>query len=190
MAVRYVTIGITLCLLGMLSIMSPASWAGSLTLSSPSFSAGSSLPLHQIYDRMGCEGSNLTPTLIWKGLPQGTQSLAITLLDPDAPTGHGWWHWVVFNLAPTTTHLASHPGHDEARYLPQGSVSSLTDFGVPGYGGPCPPKGDTPHHYIFTLFALKIAHIPLPSSASPEQVMPWIRANMLDSAVLVGRYGQ
>ncbi|NNM52462.1 MAG: YbhB/YbcL family Raf kinase inhibitor-like protein [Pseudomonadales bacterium] len=173
-----------------LCLIAPITWAGSLSLTSSTFTAGALLSIPQTYDGMDCKGQNLTPELTWKGIPAGTQSLALTLFDPDAPTGHGWWHWVVFNLPPATSHVDSHAGRDDAQYLPAGAISSLTDFGTPGYGGPCPPQGDTPHHYIFTLFALKTAHIPLSAHAKPEQVMSWIRANVMDSAVLVGRYGR
>src|SRR6202521_3608641 len=94
-----------------------------------------------------CDGTNQSPHLAWSGAPAGTKSFAVTCYDPDAPTGSGFWHWVVINIPPDVTELPLDAGNLKAGDAPKGAIQSRTDFGVPGYGGPCPPQGDPPHHY-------------------------------------------
>jgi Raf kinase inhibitor-like YbhB/YbcL family protein len=102
----------------------------------------------------GCDGGNVSPSLKWTGAPQATKSFALNLYDPDAPTGSGFWHWVVFDIPPATTSLPKSAGDVKAKLLPEGAIQSRTDYGSDGYGGMCPPKGDKPHHYIPTLYAV------------------------------------
>ena len=102
----------------------------------------------------GCAGGNQSPHLAWSGAPAGTKSFAVTCFDPDAPTGSGFWHWLVVNIPPNITELALDAGNPRSPKLPQGALQTRTDFGAPGYGGPCPPQGDKPHHYIFTVYAV------------------------------------
>jgi Raf kinase inhibitor-like YbhB/YbcL family protein len=132
--------------------------------------AGSRMAMEQVFDGFGCTGKNISPELHWSGVPQGTKSLALTVYDPDAPTGSGWWHWVMFNIDPRTKSLPANAGDVEATLAPAGSVQSRTDFGSVGYGGPCPPAGDKPHHYIFTLFALDVAQLQLDETATAAMV--------------------
>jgi Raf kinase inhibitor-like YbhB/YbcL family protein len=102
----------------------------------------------------GCAGGNQSPHLKWSGAPEGTKSFAVTCYDPDAPTGSGFWHWVVINIPPNVTELALDAGNTKSGKLPQGALQTRTDFGAPGYGGPCPPEGDHPHRYLFTVHAV------------------------------------
>jgi len=102
----------------------------------------------------GCAGGNQSPHLAWSGAPAGTKSFAVTCFDPDAPTGSGFWHWLVVNIPPNITELALDAGNPRSPKLPQGALQTRTDFGAPGYGGPCPPQGDHPHRYLFTVFAV------------------------------------
>jgi Raf kinase inhibitor-like YbhB/YbcL family protein len=118
-----------------------------------------------VLNGFGCTGSNVSPELRWKNVPPGTKSLALQLYDPDAPTGSGFWHWAVYDIPPNVTHLAQGAGNNAAT-LPLGAYGGNTDFmdtGVTGvngnYGGPCPPAGDKPHHYTFTLFALAVPSV-------------------------------
>jgi hypothetical protein len=104
--------------------------------------------------------ANVSPALSWSGAPAGTKSFALNIYDPDAPTGSGWWHWVVFNIPPATTSLPKGAGDVKKKLMPKGAIQSRTDFGADGYGGPCPPAGDKPHHYQITVFAVDVDKLP------------------------------
>jgi len=146
-----------------------------------------------VYKGFGCEGGNVSPALEWSGAPAGTKSFAITAYDPDAPTGSGWWHWVVFNIPATTTKLEQGAGDAGGARLPAGAGQSRTDFGAPGYGGPCPPQGPSlkkPHRYIFTVYALKVDKLDLNADSSGALVGYMLNANTLGKASLTGHYGR
>jgi Raf kinase inhibitor-like YbhB/YbcL family protein len=133
----------------------------------------------------GCQGENTSPELQWSNPPVGTQSYAITMFDADAPTGSGWWHWVVFDIPALTTALPRNAGKLTEHLLPAGSVQSLTDFGVAGYGGPCPPAGDKPHGYIITLYALNTAKLGQQQTATPALVAFLLRTHVIAKASLL-----
>src|SRR3981081_985369 len=114
----------------------------------------------------GCDGGNQSPHLAWSGAPAGTKSFAVTCYDPDAPTGSGFWHWVVINIPPNVTELALDAGNRKSPKLPHGALQPRTDFGAPGYGGPCPPAGDHPHRYLFTAFAVSADKLPVGAATS------------------------
>jgi Raf kinase inhibitor-like YbhB/YbcL family protein len=137
---------------------------------------------------MGCSGQNISPMLVWSNPPAGTKSFAVTIYDPDAPTGSGWWHWVMYNIPANTTSLAAGAGN--GRNAPRGSVQGTTDFGTRGYGGPCPPPGDAPHHYHIKVFALKIDKIDAPGNATAAFIGFNLNANKLATAEIIGRYGR
>jgi Raf kinase inhibitor-like YbhB/YbcL family protein len=143
-----------------------------------------------VFNGFGCSGNNTSPELRWEHAPKGTKSFAVTVYDPDAPTGSGWWHWVIFNLSPETTSLPAGAGNPESGSAPQGSIQSMTDFGQPGYGGPCPPPGDKPHRYIFTVYALKVDQIPLQKEASGAMVGFYLNQNVLRKASFTAKYGR
>ncbi|MGL4206518.1 MAG: YbhB/YbcL family Raf kinase inhibitor-like protein [Aeromonadaceae bacterium] len=159
------------------------------TLTSPDIKAGSQLTNKQLFNGFGCSGDNISPALSWHGAPEGTQSYALTLYDPDAPTGSGWWHWVVFNIPAQSKGLPAHIQAD-GKGLPHGAIQSLTDFGLPGFGGACPPVGDKPHRYQFTLHALKVPTLDLPASSMPALVGFMIHANELASTRFTAYYGR
>lgn len=139
---------------------------------------------------MDCTGNNLSPALQWQGAPTATKSYAVTVYDPDAPTGSGWWHWVVYNIPGNVTRLAAGAGDPARNILPSGASQGNTDFGAPGYGGPCPPKGDKPHHYIFTVYALNTDRLDLPAGATAAYVGFNIHAHQLAKATLTALYGR
>lgn len=141
----------------------------------------------QIANTFGCSGGNVSPQLSWTGAPAGTKSFAITLYDQDAPTGSGWWHWVAVNIPASVTQLAS--GASPSK-MPAGTVETRTDFGKPGYGGPCPPPGDKPHHYLFTIYALKVDKLDLDAQASGAMAGFMIRSNSLGSATFTATFGR
>ncbi len=161
-------------------------WA--LTLSSPQIHGTFARP--QIFDRYGCEGANLSPSLVWQGAPDGTRSFAVTMFDPDAPTGHGWWHWILYDIPSSVRSLPEGAGTRGHSGLPAGAKQARNDYGEMGYGGPCPPKGATPHRYIVTLYALDIPRLPVSSRASALEILTAIRAHTIAQASIVARYGR
>jgi Raf kinase inhibitor-like YbhB/YbcL family protein len=169
--------------------LAAAGTADALTLSSPEVKNGATIKNEQVFNAFGCTGKNISPALTWSGAPAGTKSFALTVYDPNAPTGSGWWHWVVFNIPPTATGFPKNAGDLKANLMPQGVVQGRTDFGAPGYGGPCPPKGDKPHHYIFTLYALDVDHIDADANASAAFIGFNIHFHTLAKATITGMYG-
>src|SRR4051812_22570556 len=113
--------------------------AQSMTLTSPEIAEGATIANEQLLNGFGCTGGNVSPALNWSGAPAGTRAFAINMFDPDAPTGSGFWHWVVFNIPPATTSLPKGAGDMEKKLMPGGAIQSRTDLGTDGYGGPCPP---------------------------------------------------
>jgi len=128
-----------------------------LKVTSESFKDGDYLAREHILSEdfgFGCAGGNQSPHLAWSGTPEGTKSFAVTCYDPDAPTGSGFWHWLVVNIPPDVRELPLGAGSQTGK-LPKGAFMTRTDFGKPGYGGPCPPQGDHPHRYFFSVFAVR-----------------------------------
>jgi Raf kinase inhibitor-like YbhB/YbcL family protein len=175
-----------------LSILAGASaaHAAGFTLTSPTIKPGSMLTEAQVFKGFGCEGKNTSPALKWSGAPSGTKSYAVTVYDPDAPTGSGWWHWVVYNIPASATELPEGAGGTDGKGLPAGTAQGRTDFGSAGFGGACPPKGDKPHRYIFTVHALKTDKIEVPADASAALVGFMLNANRLAKASFEARYGR
>ncbi len=159
--------------------------AAAFTLTSAAFKNNAAVPEKYSFNAMGCTGENVSPALEWKNAPAGTKSFALMVHDPDAPTGSGWWHWVVYDIPADATSL---PEGATAATLPKGAVQGNTDFGKPGWGGPCPPPGSGKHHYNFTLFALKVDKIEVPPGASPAMIGFNAKANAIASAKLTGLF--
>jgi Raf kinase inhibitor-like YbhB/YbcL family protein len=163
----------------------------SLKLTSPDIKPGATIAAEQTFNDFGCSGANISPALEWSGAPAGTKGFAVLMHDPDAPTGGaGWWHWVMFNIPATTTKLPKGAGKADGSALPSGAASGVTDFGTPGYGGPCPPQGDKPHRYIFTVYALKVDKLDVPKGATASLVGFMVNANAIGKATLTGMYGR
>lgn len=154
------------------------------TLASADVTPGKMLKPDQVFDGFGCTGGNRSPELKWSNAPQGTKSFVVTVYDPDAPTGSGWWHWVVYDLPANVTELPR--GIGKGARLPAGAKEARTDFGKAGFGGACPPKGDKPHHYVFTVHALKVEKLDVPAEAA--LIGAAARANQLGSASLTALY--
>jgi Raf kinase inhibitor-like YbhB/YbcL family protein len=167
----------------------PAS-ADDFKLTSPDMQEGGTLADVHVFNGFGCTGGNQSPALSWSGAPAGTKSFAITEYDPDAPTGSGWWHWVLVNLPPSTASLPRGAGDPSGKGLPAGALQTRTDFGKPGHGGSCPPQGDKPHRYIFTVFALKTDKLPVDADASGAMAGFMINANAIAKATLTATYGR
>jgi Raf kinase inhibitor-like YbhB/YbcL family protein len=164
--------------------------AADFTVTSDEVQDGKTISAEHVFAGFGCTGHNVSPSLHWKGAPAGTKSYAVTVYDPDAPTGSGWWHWVVYNIPPDTTDLPKGAGDPKAGTMPKGAVQSRTDFGAPGWGGPCPPPGDPPHHYLFTVHALDVDNMPLEDTSSPAMIGFNLHFHTLGKATLTGLYGR
>ncbi len=161
-----------------------------LRLTSTDIHAGAKIGNAHVFNGMDCTGNNISPALQWQGAPAATKSYAVTVYDPDAPTGSGWWHWVVYNISGSVTRLAAGAGDPKKSLLPAGAVQGNTDFGAPGYGGPCPPKGDKPHHYVFSVYALNTDRLDLPAGATAAYVGFNIHSHQLAKATLTALYGR
>jgi Raf kinase inhibitor-like protein, YbhB/YbcL family len=179
----------TVLLVAALASAPLAAKPGGFRVWSPSI-RGPKLGMDQVFSGMGCTGKNISPELRWSGAPPGTKSYAVTLYDPDAPTGSGWWHWVVYNIPANVTMLPAGAGSADSKTLPAGAIQGVTDFGAPGFGGACPPPGDKPHRYVFTVYALKVPSISVPATASAAMVGFNLHANSLGKAMFTARYGR
>jgi Raf kinase inhibitor-like YbhB/YbcL family protein len=178
---------ITAAALAVSAVMTGWAVAADFKVTSPNFTDGGTLPMAQVYNSFGCEGGNVSPALEWTGAPEGTKSFAVTAYDPDAPTGSGWWHWVVFDIPADAKGLPEGAGSGQG--LPESAVQGRTDFGTPGYGGACPPPG-APHHYVFTVFALNTDKLGVPADASAAMVGFMTGANELARASVTALYGR
>jgi Raf kinase inhibitor-like YbhB/YbcL family protein len=173
-----------------LMTLAAAAFGDGFTLKSPQLQQGRAMGMEQVFAGMGCTGRNISPALQWEGAPKNTKSFAVTVYDPDAPTGSGWWHWVVFNIPPDVHSLPAGAGDPSSGTAPKGSVQSRTDYGTPGYGGPCPPSGDAPHRYVFTVYALDIDKLPLGAGASGAMVGFALHQHALGKATLTVLYSR
>lgn len=167
-----------------------AALADEFVVTSPQIKKNGHIDAEQVLNGFGCQGSNVSPALQWRGAPAGTKSFAVTVYDPDAPTGSGWWHWVVFNIPATADSVVKNAGDVQKNLIPAGSIQSRTDFGKPGYGGPCPPAGDKPHRYQFIVYALKTDSLPLDENAPAAMVGFYLHQNVIKKAVLNAIYSR
>lgn len=144
----------------------------------------------QEFNGFGCSGENVSPQLSWANAPEGTKSYAITMYDPDAPTGSGFWHWVVFDIPSNINELVSKAGNVSLNLAPKGAIQSKTDYGTNGYGGPCPPVGHGFHQYIFTIHALKVDKLGLDANTNPAIVGFYLWQNTLAKSSIVMYYNR
>ncbi len=143
----------------------------------------------QAFGGFGCHGSNISPELHWSYAPKGTKSFAVTVFDPDSNMGKGWWHWVVFDIPASISSLPADFGNITKPHTIK-TIQSINDFGEIGYSGACPPEGDRPHRYVFSVYALNIDHLDLDKNASPYIVERMINAHMIKKAMIVSYYGR
>jgi Raf kinase inhibitor-like YbhB/YbcL family protein len=170
-----------------LMLFSSTTIAGSFKLFSKDIINGKLMPKAQEYIGFGCKGGNLSPQLSWTGAPAGTKSFAITLYDPDAPTGSGWWHWQIVNISSNTTELVQGAGDITKNLAPKKSIQIENDYGMQGFGGACPPRGSKAHRYQFTVYALSV-EINVSPESSGALVGFMIKSNALDSATIEALY--
>ncbi len=142
----------------------------------------------QEFNGFGCTGNNESPQLSWTNAPEGTKSFAITMYDPDAPTGSGWWHWLVFDIPAEVNNIATGAGNIELDLLPAPTIQSVTDYGAKGYGGPCPPEDHGMHQYIITVHALKTDKLGLDENTNPAIVGYYLSSNVIAKASIIAYY--
>lgn len=162
-----------------------------LILTSENFKEGELLGIDHVLSEaygFGCAGHNLSPALSWSGAPAGTESFAVTCFDPDAPTGSGFWHWVVANIPVVVSALPVGAGDPASGKMPAGALEVRTDFGKPGYGGPCAPVGDNVHRYIFTVYAVDLKTLPVTADTSAAIVGFYLNFHTLAKTSLIGLF--
>lgn len=168
--------------------MLAANVSGQETFTLKSNDLGGEATVTEEFNGFGCTGKNQSPQLSWSNAPEGTKSFAITMYDPDAPTGSGWWHWVVFDIPATVDELVSNAGNIELDLAPKGAIQSVTNYGAKGYGGPCPPPGHGLHQYTITVHALKTDTLELDADTNPAIVGYNIWGNTLAKASIIIYY--
>jgi Raf kinase inhibitor-like YbhB/YbcL family protein len=169
----------------------PGDSATDLVLASADIKNGHSFPIELVSNSYGCTGGNQSPALYWRGAPQGTRSFMITMYDPDEHgSPSGWWHWVVYDVPAGTDHLSRNAGTPRGSALPRGALQGRNDDGLRSYSGPCPDQGDAPHHYVVTIYALKIAKLPVPNGASGANVTYTASGYTLGTAKIVALHGR
>lgn len=160
--------------------MTVPAMADGFILASPDIAEGQQLSGDFVFQGFGCEGGNMAPTLEWSGAPDGTESFAVTVYDPDAPTGSGWWHWFVLNIPADVTSL---PGGD-----PVNGVQLTNDYGAEGFGGACPPPGEV-YRYQFTVHVLG-STLQIDNSVSNALAGFMVNANSLASSTITAVYNR
>ena len=158
------------------------------TFSLTSKTLGGNSTTQEEFNGFGCTGENQSPQLSWTNAPEGTKSFAITMYDPDAPTGSGWWHWVVFDIPANINSLLENAGNIEKGLMTKDAIQSITNYGVPGYGGPCPPENHGIHQYVITVHALKVDKLGLDEKTNPAIVGYYIWNNTIAKASIVTYY--
>ncbi len=168
----------------------PAAASAAMTLTTTTFPANGTMPLSTVYNGNGCQGDDRSPALAWSGVPPAAKSFALTVEDPDAGQPTGWWHWVRFNIPGDVRGLPADAGAQSLTQRGPG-LDALNTYLENAYGGPCPPPGDKPHRYIFTLYALDVATVrQFSTHATGPQLVAAIRGHVLAQAQLIGHYGR
>jgi hypothetical protein len=163
----------------------PPRGSAPVAVTSSSFKNGDTLSNAHVFT--GCGGKNVSPQLSWTGAPAETKSYAVTLFDPDAPTGCGYWHWLACDIPASVTSLEAGAGGGES---PAGGKTGYNDFGMNSYGGPCPPKGDKPHRYIFTVYALDVPALENAGKSMTGATLVFLmRGHVLASGSITGLFG-
>jgi len=172
----------------LLFTVSTSVYAGTFTLLSNDIAHGKFMTKSQEFNGFGCSGGDFSPHLKWSNAPEETKSFAITVYDPDAPTGSGWWHWQIVNIPKNVTELVAGAGSLKKGAVPKGSLQIKNDYGNTSFGGACPPKGHGVHRYQFTIYALSVEKLELPEDASGALAGYMINVNTIESSTIESLY--
>ena len=181
MKIKFYQLTAVLCLLG-------TTLFAQKTFTLTSNTLGGEATVAEEFNGFGCTGKNESPQLSWINAPKGTKSFAVTMYDKDAPTGSGWWHWVIFDIPANVNELVNNAGNVALKLAPKNAIQSVTNYGVAGYGGPCPPKGQSMHQYVITVYALKKSSLGLEAKTNPAIVGYNLNGNALAKASIVAYY--
>ena len=161
----------------------------SFELHSEDVADGQMMTDNQVYNAFGMTGKNISPALSWSGFPAETKGFAVTCFDPDAPTGSGFWHWVLVDIPASVTSLPAGAGHASGSGLPAGTMHLRNDYGSKDFGGAAPPAGDPPHRYVFAVHALDVPSLELEPDTTPAVAGFNLRFRTIARAVLIPVYG-
>jgi Raf kinase inhibitor-like YbhB/YbcL family protein len=164
--------------------------AQEFTLTSPDVGPEKPLAEQFVYNGFGCTGGNQSFALEWSGAPAAAKSFVVAHFDPDAMRGRGFWHWFVIDIPGGADSLPQGAGAEDNSKLPRGARQLKTSFGKAAYGGSCPPKGDEPHRYVITVYAMKVPKLDVSADATAAQALPLVEANALDKATLTYTFGR
>jgi Raf kinase inhibitor-like YbhB/YbcL family protein len=160
----------------------------SFSVTSEDVAEGAQMSDKQVYNSFGMSGQNISPQLSWSGFPAETKSFAVTCYDPDAPTGSGFWHWLVIDVPATVTSLPAGAG-DASGGLPAGAFHVRNDYGTKDFGGAAPPAGDPPHRYVFAVHALDVETLGIDSDVTPAIAGFNLRFHTIGRGLLIPVFG-